>query len=88
MDMDSDGEQEHLGCQDDDDAAIDVEADEEPTNDCTSSRPPTAPPPPLPPPPGETKQNNCLERNEVANQMQPTAIALDKSITHKTPHSY
>ncbi|KAM8706862.1 hypothetical protein ACLKA7_011028 [Drosophila subpalustris] len=84
VDMDSDSEQDEQlpGCQDDDDAAIDVEADEEPANDCGGSRPPTAPPAA---PPVDGKLHHCPE---VPTQLS-NAPALDKSISHKaTPHSY
>lgn len=94
IEADSESEQEHVPYTDEDDAAIDVEADEEldaeqqTANVYVRSTPSAAPPPPSITLELRTKNNNCLERNEGASQgssMQATAV--EKSIIHKA-HSY
>lgn len=102
VDVDSDGEQEQLTAMDEDDAAIDVEADEEPladqpqtqsqpqtSNDYVRSTPSAAPPPSSSTFELHTKNNSCFERNEAGgghDSSMPSAIE-EKSIISKA-HSY
>lgn len=81
MDVDSDGEQQPLD-EEEDDAAIDVEADEETDaadvdNDAGKLRPPTAPPA------DNNNSSSCLERNEAGAGLDSKSISQ-----REAAHSY